>query len=253
MSKLDDVSEVLYFHLNHSDHFVLSYGYSFPEFYKSVTKPIQNILLLKQSTDEGELHLHTLLQYVTEENMEGFINRGSYKNGSLCWIDFDELSNLDLVEGQELAELLYLGHLKKHLKIPFYQTLNNQYVYLSDEESMFVKTFYKDLMSFYNMVSNLIPFKLRQLKMPKSWFPFRKKPTFPRIDVEVLKTLEKEFKEGIIFSFNQASIKRNKIQIPFWLIGDIASLEELEEEFKDARRNHSKGYLIFDKGIWSIK
>ena len=218
MSKLDDVSEVLYFHLNHSDHFVLSYGYSFPEFYKSVTKPIQNILLLKQSTDEGELHLHTLLQYVTEENMEGFINRGSYKNGSLCWIDFDELSNLDLVEGQELAELLYLGHLKKHLKIPFYQTLNNQYVYLSDEESMFVKTFYKDLMSFYNMVSNLIPFKLRQIKVPKSWFPFSEETYISTNRRGSTKNIGKRIQRRDYFSLIRHRLKETKFKFLFGLL-----------------------------------
>ena len=41
--------------------------------------------------------------------------------GDFCWIDFEEEEALNELPSQAIAELLYLGHLKEHLKLPFYK------------------------------------------------------------------------------------------------------------------------------------
>jgi len=252
MPRLDDFHDMIYFHSNRQERFVFSFGYTFEEFYQTLNEPNFNILLLKHSTDEGDLHLHTLLPYVLDENLEGFIARESYKNGPLCWIDFDDLSNLDLIEGQELAELLYLGHIKKHLRTPFYQTLNNQYVFLSDEGQSLIKMYYRNFDKFYDFVSKLLSLKLSHLKMPKSWIPFRRKIEYPPIDEHVIKKLDDFFSEGMILSLKYSTIKRNKVQIPFWNVGDVASIEGLEEEYEKASNQKPNGYITFDKDEWYI-
>ena len=74
---------------------------------------------------------------------------------------------LNELTGQEIAELLYLGHQKQHLKLPFYNKLGNRFVYLAHDDGFFNKTYYRSFKDFFHFLSEAISDKLGELKARK--------------------------------------------------------------------------------------
>lgn len=122
------MKELIYIHLNAVHHYTMSYGIEFREFVKCLPKELNNVLLLKHNFDYSDFNMHTLLDYVEKDNLDRLLKEDVYEYGDFCWLDFEDTDGLNELEGQEIAELLYLGHSKQHLSGPFYSKLNNRYV-----------------------------------------------------------------------------------------------------------------------------
>ncbi|MBA5770603.1 hypothetical protein H3285_29620, partial [Escherichia coli] len=71
----------------------------------------------------------------------------------LCWIDFEDVELLNQLTPQEVAEMLYLAHTRRHLRSPFYYKLQNNFVYLTREDGRYNKVYYRNLNHFYMLLS----------------------------------------------------------------------------------------------------
>src|SRR5699024_6941087 len=118
------------------------YGIEFKEFIEVNKDYIPNLLLLKHQFDQAHFNLRTGLEYVDQERLAKLQTEDVYSYGDFCWLDFEEDINLEQLEGQEIAELLYMGHFKDHLHLPFYEKLNNQFVYLAHDDGWYNKVYY---------------------------------------------------------------------------------------------------------------
>ncbi|MBP3040202.1 hypothetical protein J9303_11975, partial [Bacillaceae bacterium Marseille-Q3522] len=184
---------------------------------------------------------------VSNKSIQKIINSNLEKYGEFCWIDFDDLDTLDELPGQVIAELLYLGHLKDHLKPPFYNYLQNQFVYLAYDDGWYNKTYYRHLTDFYHMFSNVVPAKLSQMNLDKSWIPFRTKKAYPPVGETAIKQLMKFFKEGTIVSFKKMVRSRQRIELPLWIMGDFLNMDEMYDEATITMNKQVAAKLIFDK------
>ncbi|MFK4998592.1 hypothetical protein ACI2OX_18625 [Bacillus sp. N9] len=100
-----------------------------------------------------------------------------YSYGDFCWLDFEEESDLNSLSGQEIAEILYLGHFKDHLASPFYEKISNHVVYLAGDDGWFNKTYYRSWDYFYAMLGAVISDKLNNQKIDL-YFPLGKRKVF---------------------------------------------------------------------------
>lgn len=250
----DDAKSILYILVNTRDHNVISYGMTFREFVHSLQKPLTNLLLLNSRIEDSEFHFHTRLNYVLNEQLPQLLKKDLHKDGSFCWIDFEDVFSLDTIEGQELAELLYLGHMNKHLSPPFFQNLNNRFAYLSENDGRLNKIYYRHWSDFYETLGGLLALKLSDVRIEKTFMSFRKKKIFPPVSSRVLHQLNVLLTEGIIFSFSHFSQSRTDLKIPFWVIGDYSDMDEMMDAFREASTSEPKGYLIMDKKQkeWSL-
>ena len=114
-----DIRDLVYVHLNQADQYVLSYGIEFAEFAAAFSGSLNHLLLLKHRFEDADFNMHTLLEYCPEERINNLAAEDVYGYGDFCWIDFSEEDLLNELTGQEIAELLYLGHQKQHLKYAF--------------------------------------------------------------------------------------------------------------------------------------
>ena len=153
MKRNSDIRDVVYIHLNEKDRFVLTYGIEFYEFVLSLSDSINHLLLLKHRFDDSDFNMHTMLDYVPKKRVMKLAGDGVYNYGDFCWVDFEEMEGLNELPDQTLAELLFLGHVKEHLKPPFYSYLGNRYAYLARDDGWFNKTYYRDLNDFYKLIS----------------------------------------------------------------------------------------------------
>ena len=249
-----EIRDLVYVHINESSQYVISYGIEFSEFVQSLPRELNNLLLLKHRYDDADFNRHTMLDYVPSNKVEKLVKENVYGYGNFCWIDFEEKDGVDELSGTEIAELLYLGHIKQHLKTPFYSRLGNRYVYLAHDDGWFNKTYFRNINDFYRMLGTSIAIKLGELKLEKTLLGIRKKRSYPPINMEILLTLTKFMREGAVFSLQNAERNRNRIEIPIWVIGDFDSMDDMFDEFEQLNKDKCDAKLVLDKKTreWSI-
>lgn len=239
--------DLLYVHLNESKQYVLSYGIEFADFYHSFSDLINQVLLLKHHFDDGDFNMHTLLEYVPKEKITNLVKDDVYGYGDFCWIDFEEEEGLDELTGQELAELLYLGHKKDHLNAPFYPKLRNRFVYLAHDDGWWNKIYYRQMKDFYRLFGDTLVRKMMGSKLEKNVLGFKKKRAYAPIPIDLLLNMKTMMKEGILISIQAAIQTRTSIEIPIWVLGDFNNMDDMYEEYEKMVRGKHDGKLVHDK------
>ncbi|MEH7109378.1 hypothetical protein [Bacillus sp. JJ1764] len=242
-----DIRDLIYIHLNQTDQYVLSYGIEFDEFAATFAGSLNHLLLLKHRFDDADFNRHTLLEYCPEDRINRLAAEDVYSYGDFCWIDFTEEEVLNELSGQEMAELLYLGHHKQHLKSPFYKKLDNRFVYLAHDDGWFNKTYYRSFKDFFYLFSEVIASKMGELKPEKSLLGLRKKRTYPPVNKEILLSLTPFLKEGICISLRAADVQRNRVEIPVWVMGDFANMDDMYDEYQNILNEPFHAKIIFDR------
>ncbi|MCR2822618.1 hypothetical protein [Lederbergia panacisoli] len=243
--------ELIYVHMNNKDHFVLSYGIEFVEFISGIPNQIPNALLIRHKVKDSHFNMHTMLEYVDHELIEKLLEDDVHGFGDFCWLDFNDEEHLNLLSGQEIAEILYLGHRKEHLKLPFYGKLKNSFAYLAGDDGWYNKTYYKDWDSFFLMLGSVIVGKINNQKEKPLFFRVKKK-SIPPIPKEILHPFSDFMKEGIVISIEKAVRNRFMIEIPVWVIGDFYDMDAMYEEYEMLGERKADGKLVFDRktGEW---
>jgi hypothetical protein len=249
-----DIRDLIYVHLNQTDQYVMSYGIEFEEFARAFSGSLNQLLLLAHRFDDAEFNMHTLLEYCPEERIGKLAAEDVHGYGNFCWIDFIEEEVLNELTGQEIAELLYLGHQKQHLKLPFYNKLGNRFVYLAHDDGWFNKTYYRNFRDFFQLLSEVIAVKLGGLKLEKSLLRMKKKRSYPQVNKEILLSLTPFIKEGICISLRDADQQRGRIEIPIWVIGDFDNMDDMYEGYEQIVNKPCHAKIIFDKKLkeWKL-
>nr|WP_077210565.1 hypothetical protein [Bacillus dakarensis] len=249
-----NMRNLVYVHLNESNQYVLTCGIEFSEFAQSLSGLMNQVLLLKHQFDDGDFNMHTLLEYVPNERIGKLAKENVDTYGDFCWIDFEEVEGLDELTNQELAELLYLGHRKEHLKTPFYQKLRNRFVYLAHDDGWWNKVYYRNMKDFYRMLGGALSEKLTDKKLEKNLLGIKKRRTFPNIPIDILLNIKTMMKEGILISVKDAAQSRLRVEIPIWVIGDFSNMDDMYEEYEKVGQDKADAKLVFDKKTkeWKI-
>ncbi|MFD1706967.1 hypothetical protein ACFSCZ_09515 [Siminovitchia sediminis] len=244
---------ILYIHMNQNDKYILSHGIQFPDFMKGIPVKPANILLLCRQLEDGYYNMHTRLSFVSGENIVQLAEDGVSRYGGFCWVDFSEEEDLNELTGQELAELLYVGHMKSPLKPPFYRILGNQFVYLTHEDGYFNKIYYKKWDHFFSMMGVVLADRARSGR-EKTLFGLRKHRPAPFVPADTLQLLSGMLKEGAVFSFEAMTADRLKIDIPIWIVGDYMDMDEMGASYVEERKRPPDCRLVLDRkaGEWLV-
>lgn len=243
----NSLRNLVYVHLNENKQYVLSCGIEFAEFTQSLSSLMNHLLLVKHRFDDGDYNLHTLLEYVPSERLIKLVKDDVYGYGEFCWIDFEEEEGLNDLSGQELAEILYLAHMKDHLKLPFYNKLQNRFVYLAQDDGWWNKVYYRNMKDFYRMLGFILAEKVKEKGLEKNLLGIRKKRIFPSIYMDLILNMKSMMKEGILISIKDAVQNRAGIEIPIWVIGDFSNMDDMYEEYEKVAKSKFDAKLVFDK------
>lgn len=77
--------------------------------------------------------------------MNDLISDDVYNYGDFAWVDYKDENAIDNISPMELAELLYLSHMKTPLHTPFLKSLNNNYIYLAHDDDYWTKIYMKNI------------------------------------------------------------------------------------------------------------
>ncbi|NLM68254.1 MAG: hypothetical protein GX180_13940 [Enterococcus sp.] len=236
------MTALVYIHLDTISNTVLTKGLTARDFQQGIVHQPKNLLLLNPTTELGEHESHTALKIVrgTEAIQQFFqISGRTRQTNENKWIDFSDLNMLKELTPLEISELLYFGHMKTHLHSPFFYKLQNNFVYF-ELESGLNRTYYRYIDEFYRILAlKITRFSLEKLNERRTFF--RKTQPVEKLNYELLKTLKEAMKEGLVFSFEDASLKNNELQIPI-LFAEERTV--LERSFK-LKQEYLLGYLTF--------
>jgi hypothetical protein len=245
--QVHDIRDLIYIHHHNLDQYVISYGIEFKEFMASFSSNLNYLLLLKHHFNDAEFNMHTLLEFVPQEKINKLINDGVYGYGNFCWLDFAEVEGLNELNGQEIAEILYLGHLKQHLKQPFYQKLTNRFAYLAHDDGWFNKIYYREMGDFYEMLGNVVGMKLSEIHTKKTFFNLRKSREFPPVPGKTLTQVSNFLREGLVISLRKREETRQRLEIPIWVVGDFLDMDDMYEEAIKVENAPCQAKLVYEK------
>ncbi|WP_138754482.1 hypothetical protein [Paenibacillus sinopodophylli] len=235
--------DVIYMIYNENEQSVTSMGIEFIDFIHCLTVEPNNILLLASGYTGEDFHHGLRLEFVRKENLNDLYKENVYAYGDFCWVDFDEMISLDDLAPHEKAELLYLGHYKQPLRSPFFEKLNNKFVYLAHDDGWFNKIFYKDKNQYMDVLGRLVSNKLK---------PYQQ--NVQPLGQDIVEQLALFAKDGILVDLYRMIKSRNSIEIQFNIIGKMMDFDDVYNNMERHKaKSNSEYWLVYKKGEWTLQ
>lgn len=181
--------------INEAEGYVFTTGMEFKTFISAVPDKIEGFLLLKGSPLNAQFDRHTYWEYVSQEELEAFLQEDVYNYGDFCWVDFADERKLKNLTDENIAELLFATHLKRPLNTVFVDALSNSYLYLCHDDDYWVKVYMKNVRNYKFVIEQ----KIREI------FMGRKKSLSP-IPQDMLDELYNYFIGGAVFDFENCTV-----------------------------------------------
>lgn len=241
-----NLRDIVYFDTDLQENTTRYYGITFGEFVKIVPRELNNILLIKEEYWRGRYNQNTFLYYITDKELERFIQDNEYDRGDLCWVDFDIKDKLDTLTPQEIAELLYLGHKQQPLNTLFYENLKNYYVYCGHDDGWRTLLYCKETRDISEIISNTILLNLEFLKRRKIY----------ALNESVKEELLILSGDGLLIDFHNVITSKNVISIPLYVIGSKLNMDDMynnqeklkyDAKFKGWLEQKNKEWILSDK------
>ncbi|ANU08878.1 hypothetical protein A1A1_11096 [Planococcus antarcticus DSM 14505] len=241
----------LYIYLNESDQFALFSGLTFAHFLDAMKLP-KNLLLLKHPYEDASFNMHTHMEFATQEEFGQLRKARANKKSEFCWIDFKSEKQLNSLTPQEQAELLYIGHKKEPVKTPFYSTLQNEFVYLSSEEEETTKIYFRRLERLNELVGNYFTYLIRREENGQNFWRRKAKDLIPELPAEILQSLKKNYREGVLISLADPEKTKNTIELHIRPVEEISFLDEFWSDIEEYTKQGISRKIIYDRKqkIW---
>ncbi|WP_342526350.1 hypothetical protein MKY84_12315 [Chryseomicrobium sp. FSL W7-1435] len=239
---VDEYVHHLFVHGNEAHNFALFSGLTFPTVlhYYSDT---QAIVLLEHDYDDASFDMHTQFEYIVQEDFKEFVNSLRDQKSRLCLLDVADDKRLVQLSPQEQAELLYVAHKKETFRSPFYHTLKNRFVYLSDESERIAKLYFRE----YDEMMRLIVHLFNQLAIQKTrtsmFFRRRVQQVVPELLHEQFQLFEELIEDGALLSL--ARMGDGSFRLELREIADPSFPDEIMEDVETYLAQPTIGLLPF--------
>ncbi|MGX6992206.1 hypothetical protein CBF34_06600 [Vagococcus penaei] len=243
--------DYLYVHLDRVSNSILSRGLTHNDFYRYTLHRPQNLLLLNPIDQNGEYETHTGFRVIRGARfVDSYLAIMSQKKGQETkWIDFEDYDVLQRLTANEVAELLYFGHMKSQLNSPFFYKLQNNYAFFEINEDT-TKVYYRNIDDFYRILSKKLSLLVDD-KINTSVSFFRKKIIITEMPVDIVERLKLVMQEGVIFDTSQAGLKNGFFRVPIYIVED--NLRKVDQPyFKSDEQIGSISYDVAQKK-WSVQ
>lgn len=121
-------------------------GIRFVDFIECASIQVENMLLMKSDYMLEKNYLKFEIAEGKEEidRLTCLMCEDEFKCGDFSFVDYVDTASLSRLSDEQVAELLYLAHMIKPLKSPFFEALQNNFVYLSHDDGWYCKLYCKE-------------------------------------------------------------------------------------------------------------
>ena len=232
MKSAEDFMHHLYVHMNDVDHFVVFSGLSLKQFLASA-EPVQNLLLLKHSYEDGSFNMHTQFDFVMTEEQGRFIKKEDDQAKDLCWVDFVNERALNDLTPLEQAQLLYFSHKREPLIAAFSSKLQNRYLYYHSADDKMTKVYFRFLRDSETLMSNLFNQMIKEKESTGSFWRRKSTNNSPKIDAALLHFYRPFVKEGALLSLYKMDRPSSTYGIEIRTLADYEFPDEVWDDLND--------------------
>ncbi|RNF38559.1 hypothetical protein [Planococcus salinus] len=236
----------LYVYLNDADQFALFSGLTFAHFMDAMQMP-KNLLLLKHAYEDASFNMHTYMDFVPQEEYSQLRKVRANKKSEFCWIDFKSEKQLNSLTPREQAELLYIGHKKETLRPPFYPTLQNEFVYLASQDERTTKIYFRHISRLNELVGNYFTGLIRREENGQNFWRRKAKDLIPELPQDILSTLRKDFRDGVLLSLVDPERTKKTIEIHVRPVEEISFLDEFESDIQEHLKQEAGRKIVYDR------
>jgi len=217
-------------------------GIAFWEFIKYLDYPIRNMALIKAEYIGNKYQKNfEIIEGV--KNVTELAKQDIYKWGDFCFIDYKTEGTIDDLSDQEIAELLYLGHMFKPLNGPFFDVLQNRLAYLAHDDGWFCKLFCKGNRTFTSVLTGKIK-AAAENKLHGNICTADEKAQSMLLDLA---------EQGFLIDLDTIQIQNNRCMVDIYVIGKSIVIDDLLNKKDVFKKNASKRYMLFcDCEKWEL-
>ncbi len=230
---------LIYVYLDIEEHEITYTGIRFFEFIKYFNIPIENILLLK-SDYIGDKNYKRFELVEGKERIEFLAQKDIHTYGDFCFIDYSD-NKIELLTEQQIAELLFLAHMFRPLKSPFFHNLNNNVVYLAHDDGFFTKVYLRNTDTFKSVLNckiiNMIEKKINT--------------SVGNIPVNIQEKLLELTKFGLLLDSENIIYENGEILVKLFLIGKQQDMDYvINSSLKKRAADENKEEVLLS---WQLK
>ncbi len=218
-------------------------GIEFAEFIEYLPKPIENLMLITggSSIILAETNVERGL-----ELFEGFalikklIKQDIYNLGNFCFVDYASAGNTSGLSEEQIAELLYMGHMFKPLHLPFFDQLRNRFAYLAHDDGWYCKLYCKNLLDFITVLCKKITADapIKDICEPSN---------------DVKEKVLKLTTDGLLIDLDESSRKSGSLEAKLYVIGAYSDMDTILNNYQKLKESATQIHsLRCDKTGWSI-
>ncbi len=241
MRKLRDV---FYVKAYPEDNVIEYYGMEMEEFMRcSPIKP-DKLLFLEARYSWADFHQHTGMEILEGDKINGLLQDDIYGYGDFCWVDYDKTEHLNALSPQEIAELLYLGHMFRPLDRPFFERIQNRYAYLAHDDGWFCRLYLKQFDDLKELIANKVVGMASTSKRRKIY-------PFPDALKERLAQLAQN---GLLIDFGHMNRYKSVLEIHIYTIGEHSDMDSM---YNNLQRHISRAAfsacLVHKRKQWAME
>ena len=125
---------MIYIKTNPLKHEYICMGITASDVYRALNK---DIVLIK-SEYLGDECINNF-EIIRSENIDKYLSE--YRFGDLCFLDCNNIETVRELTDDEIAQMLFIGHMKRPLNSPFINRLGNSIVYMGHDDDYFCKLY----------------------------------------------------------------------------------------------------------------
>ena len=215
------------------EHEITYTGIKFSEFMDYLKTPIENILLLKANYIGNNFYKNFEL-VEGKEYIDDFKKEDIYNYGTFCFLDYSTYEKLNLLSDRDIADLLFMAHMFKPLNNPFYNSINNRFVYLAHDDGFFCKLYCRETNDFFDVLCKKITNSVKNTS----------KKNICYIDETEQKKILELASDGLLIDFEEIVVSKNDVSIKLFSVGRHINMDKILNGYQALKSNSNKTQLI---------
>ncbi len=236
--------DVFYINANFHENYFIYYGMEFQEFTRYSPISLENILVVDGNYITNSFNTSWILETANgKEDILELSKEDIYGLGNFHWIDYNNEFDLNSCTPEERAEILYLSHFGKPLNTPFFNRINNNYVYLAHDDGWFCKLYCRDILFYREIIANKIIGSLSTNKRRK---------IYP-MDDDTKNQIFELTKKGLLIDFSNIYMDNVGIGVNYYTIGQYEDMDDMYNNLeRNKQRSSIRGSIEHRKKKWQV-
>ena len=209
----------------------------FKEFIKFTPIALENLLVTDGNYITNSFNRSWFLETANgKEEILELSKEDIYGLGNFHWIDYNNETDLNNCTPEEKAEVLYLSHFGKPLKSPFFNRINNNFVYLAHDDGWYCKLYCRDMSVFKDIIAN---------KILDSFSTNKRRIIYP-MDDDIKSEIFNLTEKGLLIDFSNIYRNNKSIGLSYYTIGHYEDMDEMYNNLeRNKRRAGIKGFIEY--------